>query len=240
VSDGEGVKNFLDKFTPHNGGIQDMHLGEFSRKYYLPARPLGFALFRFYFRLKVTGVEHIPPQSGGIIVPNHTSFLDPPLLSAVVPRVVYYLMLAKHYYHPAWHWLFSRLPCIPLNRGSVSHAEALKLCLQVLENGQLLCMFPEGGIAHQHKAGGAKLGAALLAARSQTPIIPVGICGAEMALPLHAKWPRPNPITIHIGVPLSVPPVETRDKDVLLDVTQTTMSRVQSLVTGGCYADVSI
>lgn len=205
---------------------------DFNRKYYLPARPLGLAVFRMYFRLKVSGREHLPTNGGGIIVPNHTSFLDPPLMSAVVPRVVYYLMLGKHYYHPRWHWLFSRLPCIPMNRGSLSNAEALKRCLAVLEHGQLLCMFPEGGIAHEHKANGVKLGAALLAARSQTPIIPAGIVGADAALPLKAKFPRPKPITIRFGTPIHVPVLETRDKNLLQEITHSTMAQIYALTTG--------
>lgn len=204
----------------------------FDRKYYLPARPLGFAIFRLYFRLRVTGIDQIPETGPGIIVPNHTSFLDPPLLSAVVPRVVYYLMLSKHYYHPRWHWLFSRLPCIPLKRNSVSNTEALKQCMNVLEHGQLLCMFPEGGIERHHKARGARHGAALLAVRTRAPIIPAGIVGADKALPLKRRFPRPRPIIIHFGTPIRFPDEGKRDKEQLQALTQMTMLHIQSLVTG--------
>ncbi len=204
----------------------------FTKQYYLPARPFGFAVFRLYFRLKVAGLEHIPSTGPGIIVPNHTSFLDPPLLSAVVPRVIYFLMLSKHYYHPWWHWLFSRLPCIPLKRGNVINPGALKQCLQVLEHDQLLCMFPEGGIRQEHKAGGAKQGAALLATRSQAPIIPAGINGASEALSLKQRFPRPKPIKINFGAPIHVPSAGTRDKDLLQEITEKTMSSVESLLTG--------
>lgn len=206
--------------------------GDFNRKYYLPARPYGFALFRLYFRLKAIGVEHIPETGPGIIVPNHASMLDPPLLSAVVPRVIYYLMLAKHYEHPRWHWLFRRLPCIPLKRGNLTNTEALKQCKQVLEHGQLLCMFPEGGILRQHKSGGAKQGAALLAMRTQAPIIPAGITGADQALPVKHKFPRPKPITIRFGPPLRISEGDTRDKDLLQQITDRTMLQIQSLLTG--------
>jgi 1-acyl-sn-glycerol-3-phosphate acyltransferase len=177
-------------------------------------------------------LEHLPDAGPGILVPNHSSFLDPPLLSAVVPRVVYYLMLANHYYHPWWHWLFSRLPCIPLKRGSVVNTDAMKTCLHVLEHGQFLCMFPEGGIARRHKASGARHGAALLAARADAPIIPVGIQGADKALTLRQRFPRPKPITIRFGAPLQVPAIAARDKDALQDITEQTMNRVQSLQTG--------
>jgi 1-acyl-sn-glycerol-3-phosphate acyltransferase len=228
----QAKKISLTNSTPAPKETEAARFGDCTRKYYLPARPLGFALFRLYFRLQVTGLEHLPTDSGGIIVPNHTSFLDPPLMSAVVPRVVYYLMLSHHYYHPRWHWLFSRLPCIPMARGSLSNAEAMKLCLHVLEHGQLLCMFPEGGISHHHKANGVRPGAALLASRSQTPIIPAGIVGAAVALPLHAKFPRAKPITIRFGAPIFAPVLDTRDKDELHALMHTTMARIHALTTG--------
>ncbi len=206
--------------------------GDFQKRYYLPARPYGFALFRLYFQLKAVGVEHLPDIGPGILVPNHSSFLDPPLLSAVVPRVVYYLMLANHYYHPWWHWLFSQLPCIPLKRGSIANTDAMKICLQALEHRQFLCMFPEGGIAHRHKAGGARHGATLLAIRSGAPIIPVGIQGADQALTLGQRFPRPKPITIRFGAPIRVLDIDTRDKEALQAITEQIMNRVQSLQTG--------
>lgn len=206
--------------------------GDFTKKYYLPARPYGFALFRVYFRLKVTGTDHIPKTGPGIIVPNHTSLLDPPLLAAVVPRVIYFLMLSKHYYHPRWHWLFSRLPCIPMKRGRGVKTEALKQCLQVLEHGQLLCMFPEGGISREHKAGGAKQGAVSLALRAQAPILPAGINGASEAFSLNHRFPRPKPIKINFGAPIHVPSEEIRDKALLHEITEKTMLSVSSLLTG--------
>ena len=204
---------------------------DFSKRYYLPARPYGFALFRLYFRLKVTGVEYIPQRGPVIIVPNHTSYLDPPLLASAVPRVIYFLMLHHHFYHPLFSWLFSRLPCIPVKRSSVATGAALKLCLQVLQHEQVLCVFPEGGISRENKARGLRLGAALLALKTQATIIPAGINGASEALPLNCRFPRPKPITINFGKPLYVPQADSRDKAILQEITEQTMAQVQSLLT---------
>lgn len=202
---------------------------DFSKKYYLPARPYGFALFRLYFRLKVTGVEHIPGTGPVVLVPNHTSFMDPPLLSSVVPRVIYFLMLHKHYHHPRFHWLFSRLPCIPMKRSGVASGFAFKQCLQVLHHEQVLCLFPEGGISRENKGRGLRHGAALLALRTQAPIIPVGINGASDALPLHHRFPRPKPIKINIGEPIYIPSSNTHDKDLLQEIMEQTIAHVQAL-----------
>lgn len=202
---------------------------DFTKRYYLPARPYGFALFRLYFRLKVTGVDQIPATGPVILVPNHTSFLDPPLLSSAVPRVIYFLMLHHHYYHPWFHWLFQRLPCIPVKR-NVAGGAAFKYCLQVLEHEQILCVFPEGGISHEHKAQGLRHGAALLALHTNAPIVPVGIHGASKALSLKQWFPRPRPISIKFGKPLYAPASDSRDKILLQQITEQIMDQVRTLL----------
>ncbi len=205
---------------------------DFHRSYYLPARPFGYALFRLYFRLHVTGLARIPQTGPVILVPNHSSFLDPPLLASILPRVIYFLMLHRHYYHPYFHWLFSRLPCIPVKRSSITGGTALRYCMQVLQHNQVLCIFPEGGIASEQREKGPGHGAALLAVRMQAPLVPVGIQGASAALALHQRVPRPKPVTIHLGEPLYVEPVETYQREDLRHLMEQTMERVHSLVTG--------
>ncbi|PID55893.1 hypothetical protein CSB45_13820 [candidate division KSB3 bacterium] len=212
-----------------NLDLQTHRFDDFNKRYYLPARPYGFALFRLYFKLRAEGIEYIPASGPVILVPNHTSMLDPPLLSSVVPRVIYFLMLHHHFYHRNFHWLFSRLPCIPVRRENVGQASSLKACLQVLEHRQVLCLFPEGGISRKNKARGLRHGAALLALKTQAPIVPVGIRGASEALPLHKIFPRPRPIEIHFGEPIRVGNGDPRDKEVLQRIMERTMSEVDSL-----------
>ncbi|PIE31617.1 1-acyl-sn-glycerol-3-phosphate acyltransferase [candidate division KSB3 bacterium] len=214
--------NRLDVQQPHS-------FSRFDKRYYLPARPYGFALFRLYFRLKVSGVEHVPKTGPVILVPNHTSFMDPPLLSSAVPRVLYFLMLHHHFYHRYFYWLFRRLPCIPVKRGNMASTSALKLCLQVLRHNQILCMFPEGGISREHKARGTRTGAAVLALKTGAPIVPAGIIGASNAFPLHSRFPRPKPISIKFGDPMNIPAGDVRDKELLQSIMTDTMSRIRTL-----------
>ncbi len=204
---------------------------DFTKNYYLPARPYGFALFRWYFKLRVFGLEHIPAQGPVILVPNHSSFLDPPLLSSVVPRVVYFLMLHKHFYHSFFHWLFRRLPCIPVKRNP-SGGAAFKLCIQALQHNQVLCVFPEGGISREHKSRGLRHGAALLALKTQAPLVPVGIQGASEALILNQWFPRPRPISIHFGKPITIPFTEEYNKDLLQKIISKVMDEVHLLLNG--------
>ena len=210
--------------------LQGPRFDDFKRRYYLPARPYGFALFRLYFRLKATGVELVPASGPVILAPNHTSMLDPPLLSSVVPRVIYFLMLHQHFYHRYFHWVFKRLPCIPVKRGrGAGGSLSFKDCLQVLEHQQVLCLFPEGGISRENKARGLRPGAALLALKTQAPIVPVGIRGASEALPLRKKFPRPRRIEICFGKPIQVPEGDSRDKAFLQEIMEHIMMEVSSL-----------
>jgi 1-acyl-sn-glycerol-3-phosphate acyltransferase len=140
-------------------------------------------------------------------------------------------MLHHHYYHPLFHWLFSRLPCIPVKRSRFTGGTAIRYCFQVLRHGQVLCIFPEGGISREHKERGVGHGAALLALRMQAPIVPVGISGASKALGLHQHFPRPKPIKINIGEPLYVAPTETYERALLQEIMENAMTRVQSLLT---------
>ena len=202
---------------------------DFTKRYYLPARPYGYALFRLYFHLNAVGVEQIPATGAAVLVPNHSSFLDPPLLSAVVPRVIYYLMLHHHFYHPRFHWLFKRLPCIPMKRAGTSMS-AMKTCLDVLEHGQTLCVFPEGGISEEHKRKGFRHGAVVMAMKARAPIIPTALRGVSEALPLGCRFPRPRPITIAFGAPIFVPEGDIHDKEFLRRATEDVMSAVQDLL----------
>ena len=202
---------------------------DFTRRYYLPARPYGYALFRLYFRLCAVGVEHIPTSGPVVLVPNHSSFMDPPLLSAVVPRVIYFLMLHHHFYHPRFHWLFSRLPCIPVKRSGASMS-AMKACLDVLEHDHMLCVFPEGGISEEHKAKGLRTGAAVMAMKTRAPIVPVALHGVSSALPLGKIFPRPRPITITFGEPIAPPDGDARDKDLLQRLTEDVMAHIHDLL----------
>ncbi len=203
-------------------------ISDFTKHYYLPARPYGYALFRLYFRLRAVGVEHIPASGPVVLVPNHSSFMDPPLLSAVVPRVIYFLMLHHHFYHPRFHWLFKRLPCIPVKRSGASMS-AMKLCLDALEHEQILCVFPEGGISEEHKAKGLRHGAAVMAMKTRAPIVPVALQGVSAALPLGKIFPRPRPIIIRFGEPIAAPDGDPRDKDQLQRITEEIMARIHAL-----------
>jgi len=101
---------------------------------------------------------------------------------------------------------------IPIRRGTVDTA-AVKRALSALRAGHLLIVFPEGGISRDGSLGPFHPGAALLAARTGAPLVPIAIAGTRDALPLDRVIPRPRRVTVRIGEPIRVASEARADLD---------------------------
>ena len=112
-------------------------------------RFVAFIASRIIYRFKITGDEHIPTQGAALLVCNHVSFIDPVLLMAASPRPIYFVMDHRIFKMPVLGWMFKLARAIPI----ASHKEdpaiyeaAFEAAAKVLREGDLLCIFPEGGI----------------------------------------------------------------------------------------------
>ena len=112
-------------------------------------RFVAFIASRIIYRFKITGDEHIPTQGAALLVCNHVSFIDPVLLMAASPRPIYFVMDHRIFKMPVLGWMFKLAKAIPI----ASHKEdpaiyeaAFQAAAKVLREGDLLCIFPEGGI----------------------------------------------------------------------------------------------
>ena len=154
---------------------------------------------RLWFRVRVEGR---PPLQGALVLaPNHTSYLDPILLGAVLRRRVTFLMTEVIWRSPLMGWFYRWNKAIPVSVRN-GNREALRAARSVLEQGRVLGIFPEGGISRD---GGLLLGnpgAVSLVLAAGAPILPVGIEGAHAAFPVGAWFPRPRRITIRFGAPI--------------------------------------
>ncbi|MFA4835499.1 MAG: lysophospholipid acyltransferase family protein [Dehalococcoidia bacterium] len=149
-------------------------------------------------RWQVIGKENVPKDGALIVVANHLSVVDPPLLSASVTRRI--IFMAKDELFRSWGRAFVRaFGAFPVKRGT-SNRESLRQAMRILDNGQVLGMFPEGKRSLNYAMDRAELGAALIALRSGAQIIPVGIIGAEHIKGLGVIFHRPR-ITVTIGKP---------------------------------------
>ena len=112
-------------------------------------RFVAFIASRIIYRFKITGDEHIPTQGAAILVCNHVSFIDPVLLMAASPRPIYFVMDHRIFKMPVLGWMFKLAKAIPIasqKEDPAIYEAAFEAAAKVLREGDLLCIFPEGGI----------------------------------------------------------------------------------------------
>ena len=103
----------------------------------------------FVYRFQVRNDEHIPTEGAAILVCNHVSFVDAVLLMAASPRPIYFIMDHRIFKVPVLGWLFrlgKAIPIAPRAEDPAAYEAAFDAAAKVLKEGDLLCIFPEGGI----------------------------------------------------------------------------------------------
>lgn len=160
---------------------------------------------RLFFSPTVEGLENVPKEGGAILAGNHQSFLDNVILPLMIPdrKVVF---LGKAEYFEKWHmrWFFKGASMIPIRRGGGSASEAaLDTAVTALREGKLIGIFPEGTRSPDGRLYRGKSGVARMALEAGVPVVPVGITGTFEAMPYNRKVPRPHPVVVRFGAPLS-------------------------------------
>ncbi len=175
--------------------------------------PLARALYRFvqlfilvvgrlWWRLSVEGTEHVP-DGPFVLAPVHRSYIDTPLM-AVVPRRMRF-MGKDSLWRSRWiAWFLTALGGFPVERGTADR-DALARTIAVVEAGEPVVLFPEGTRRDGPTLHPLFDGAAYVAARTQVPIVPVGIGGSAESLPRGARFLRPARIHVILGEPLPPP-----------------------------------
>lgn len=168
---------------------------------YTLLKPLGVALMRLYFGLRVRGRSHVPRSGPVLLVANHSSVLDPPLIAAATPRPVSFLAKAELFRIPGFGRLIRALHAHPVRREG-GDPSALRVALRVLDSGGTLLVFPEGTRGPEGMLRPPKPGVGMLAVLSGAPVVPVYIHGTGRAWPRGARVPRPVRVTVTFGPPL--------------------------------------
>ncbi|MBD2299424.1 1-acyl-sn-glycerol-3-phosphate acyltransferase [Nostoc sp. FACHB-190] len=170
-----------------------------------------------YFRGKIYGVENVPQSDPLVVVSNHASYFDPPIVSNCVRRPVAYMAKQELFEIPVLAQAIKLYGAYPVSRGSADR-NAIRAALECLENGWAVGVFLQGTRTPDGRITDPKKGAALLAAKAQAPILPVSLWGSEGILEKGSSIPRAVPLTIRIGEVIA-PPSST-NKDELDRVTQ--------------------
>lgn len=167
-------------------------------------RGLTRPLLRSLFSFRVLGIERVPSSGPFIIAANHSNYLDGVVLGVALPRKIAFLVMPRVYQatplHPAFH---RHVGSIPINLGRPDPG-AIKQALRVLDAGGVVGIFPEGAGSSDGRLAEGRPGVALIAIRSGVPVVPAAISGTYQALLDRRLYiPRPTPIRVRFGAPLS-------------------------------------
>lgn len=179
-----------------------------------------------YFRGKIYGADKVPQSGAAIAVCNHASYFDPPILSNCLDRPVAFMAKEELFRVPLLKQAISLYGAYPVKR-SQSDRSAIRAALKVLENGWIAGIFLDGTRSNDGKIYNPKLGAALIAAKAQVPLIPVSLWGTEKIITKGSIIPKSAAITIRIGDCLE-PPKSTK-KEELQGVTDKCTRIINSL-----------
>lgn len=154
--------------------------------------------------LTVTGKENIPANGPYIVVVNHMSSADTPILLLVFPLTKWRFFAGEKWQaHRLFGPLMQYLGAIYINRGDVDR-RALKQALDMIKSGVVFGLAPEGTRSKDGTMQSAKDGAAFLASRSNVPIIPVGLVNSNVLFGNVRSWKRTQ-MEAHVGAPFRLP-----------------------------------
>ncbi len=203
--------------------------------FYHPGAAIIGGFCRLFFGLRVEGVERIPRNGAFIVVANHCSNLDPPMLGWAtghqVGRIVHFMAKVEMRRWPLIGWLATQSGVYFVRRGEGDRA-AQRFSLEALADGRPIALFPEGTRSRDGRMRSFKDGAAYLAMRSGTSVLPVGIAGSHRMFPGRSRLPHRTRVTIRIGEPFTLPHSSAGriDREALADATRRIEAAVADLL----------
>lgn len=161
---------------------------------YVIFRSLFRWMFKLCFRFRAVGIENIPAEGPVILVSNHISNLDPPLLGSPLKRKVSFMAKKELFDIPVLSFLIHSFGAFPVKRDALDK-QSIKTALNILKIGGVVGIFPEGTRSKTGQLGKGLPGAALFALRTDATVIPVAIIGPYRLF---------RPLTIVYGSPVNL------------------------------------
>lgn len=178
---------------------------------------------------KVRGVQNLPRQGPVLLVSNHMSMIDIPVLLAYVPRHIHFMSKAELFDQ----WPFSVI--LPPGKPIVVHRgradrQALRQAESYLKAGEVVAIYAEGTRARAGEAQEARAGVVFLAQRTGAPIVPVATSGTEKLFSKHFPWYRRSQVHLTFGKPFTIDEFRPVNRDNRDEIAQRIMGRVAELL----------
>ncbi|MDN5344011.1 MAG: 1-acyl-sn-glycerol-3-phosphate acyltransferase [Clostridia bacterium] len=190
--------------------------------FYQFAKFVSYLFLRYICRWEVHGRENFPLEGPVIIIANHISYLDPVAVGVASPRPVRFMAKEELFHIPVLQWIIRGLHAFPVRRGRSDRA-ALKAALEVLGGGQVLGIFPEGTRGKGGQLLPFQHGAALLALKTGTPLLPVALKDTNRIF-------RGGRIKVIIGQPIKVTASGPSTPQQVQDLTATAYQTVAKML----------
>ncbi len=165
-------------------------------------------LARLIYRPQVEGRENVPRTGPVILASNHLSFIDSIAIPVAAPRPVHFLAKSSYFQSWASRQFFTAIGAIAVERGAGQAAlDALDQQRRILEAGRAVALYPEGTRSLDGRLYKGRTGVAFLALQTGAPVVPVGLVGTDVVMPVGAKFPTLRQrITVRFGEPLDLSP----------------------------------
>lgn len=159
------------------------------------------AFITVWLRPRVRNLQNVPTSGAGLVVGNHQSFLDPMLFAAYLQRPISYLARDSLFKVPILGWFLRQTYVMPINRAAATTA-VMRQTIARLNAGFLCGIFPEGTRSADGNVDLFKPGFVALVRKTDVPILPVGIAGANRALGRGSWFIKPATVSIVYGEPI--------------------------------------
>jgi long-chain acyl-CoA synthetase len=189
-----------------------------------------FSLDRFHF--KVRGVENLPAKGPYLICSNHQSFLDPVLMAAALPWLIFrdtYALGTSDIFGRGFMRRLARWLRVVVLDPDANLVPAMKAGAFGLRQGRVLILYPEGERTNTGDLTVFRKGAAILSVHEQAPIVPVAIDGFYEVWPRHMKFPKFGDLQLVFGKPIQPPPVSAASEAEYTKLTDTLKTTVAGM-----------
>ncbi len=180
-------------------------------KVWLTFRFLLGLVFVLWLGSRIRGLRKLPEVGGGLFLVNHQSFIDPLIAQLGMNRPVSWLARDSLFPVPIIGWILRKTYVMPISRESAGTG-SIREAVRRMKHGFIVGIFPEGTRTRDGRIGEFKPGFVALVRRGKVPVYPVGIAGANLALPRNAWFLRPRRVRVVIGDPFTPEEVQELTK----------------------------